>query len=522
LKHFKQIVSAGVMALSLVGIVPLISAALGEDLLPAQSRLGINLSGPVDWNTEHPFVDVFHLSRSWISQMQGQPWGKGPVLELDSRGWIKQLAPNTFAETPVLTGGHAPEGDYVCLYDGDGQVEFGTNSKIVSRQPGRVVVNIDAKKDGTFLQLRRTDPANPVRNIRLVMPGFENTYRAEPFAPDFLNRWRGFNTIRFMDWMDINGSQQREWADRPKPDDANWTVNGIPVEVMIDLCNRLKINPWFCMPHAASDDYIRQFAELVKKRLNPSLKVRLEYSNEVWNGIFLQHTYAEQQARKLGLGATERPWEGAALFYARRAQEIFRIWEDVFGGRERLMRIIAWQAGGGSYWTDQMLLSQQDTARNCDALAIAPYFTFLPEPNGKTLNSDDVAKWTKEHVLDYVETNSLPECIGWIKTQKAVADKYGLKLVCYEAGQHLVGVGGGENNEPLTRLLIAANQDPRMGVIYTKYLDAWRDCGGELMCLFSSVSASSKWGSWGLLEGADETSSPKFDAVLKWNRANLR
>jgi hypothetical protein len=85
-----------------------------------------------------------------------------------------------------------------------------------------------------------------------------------------------------------------------------------------------------------------------------------------------------------------------------------------------------------------------------------------------------------------------------MRTQKAVADKYGLKLVCYEVGQHLVGVGGGENNEDLTKLLIAANHHSRMGGIYTKYLDAWHDLDGGLMCIFSSVATSSKWGSWGL------------------------
>ncbi len=69
---------------------------------------------------------------------------------------------------------------------------------------------------------------------------------------------------------------------------------------------------------------------------------------------------------------------------------------------------------------------------------------------------------------------------------------------------------------------IAANQHPRMGGIYNKYLDAWRELGGDRMCLFSSVSTSSKWGSWGLLEGADENSSPKFDAVAQWNQKNSR
>ena len=46
--------------------------------------------------------------------------------------------------------------------------------------------------------------------------------------------------------------------------------------------------------------------------------------------------------------------------------------------------------------------------------------------------------------------------------------------------------------------------------------------GGDLMCIFSSITTSSKWGSWGLLEGADETASPKLDSVMKWNRGNLR
>ena len=487
----------------------------------SHSRLGINLSGIVDWNTEHPFVDVFRLSRAWISQEQSQPWGQGPKLELDEHGWVKRLDRDCFAETPILTGGHAPVGDYVCLYDGEGEIRFAANSKIVSSALGRIVVHIDASKEGTFLSVRKSNPTNPVRNIRVLVPGFEETYRTELFSPAFLNRWRGFDTIRFMDWMDTNGSKQKDWTDRPKLEDATLSSKGVPVEVMVNLCNGLKVNPWFCMPHLALDEYVRQFAMLVKEKLDPSLKVYIEYSNEVWNGSFEQHRYAEAQAKQMGLGPKERPWEGAAMFYARRSIEIFTIWDQVFGNHSRLVRVVAWQAAGGAYWTDNMLLAQPDTARHCDALAIAPYISFMPSPQNNTLTSDEVATWTVDQVLDRVETKALPECIGWIKTQKAVADKYGLKLICYEAGQHLVGVGGGENNEALTKLLIAANRHPRMGEIYTKYLNAWRDLGGDLMCIFSSVAASSKWGSWGLLEGADDDSAPKFNAIMKWKRTNM-
>ena len=145
---------------------------------PAQSRLGMNLSGIVDWNTEHPFVDVFRLSRQWISQKQGQSWGKGPQLDLDEHGWIRKLGPDCFAETPILTGGHAPAGDYVCLFNGEGQIEFGANSKVVERAAGRLVVTIEGRKAGTFLSIRQTNPQNPVRNIRLIMPGLEKNYRS--------------------------------------------------------------------------------------------------------------------------------------------------------------------------------------------------------------------------------------------------------------------------------------------------------------------------------------------------------
>ena len=141
----------------------------------------------------------------------------------------------------------------------------------------------------------------------MLMPGFERATLPNRSRRCFLKRWRGCNTFRFMDWMDTNGSRQREWADRPKLEDATWSSKGVPVEVMVELCNRLKVNPWFCMPHQATDDYARQFAALVKRELDPTLRVHVEYSNEVWNGIFEQHRLAEEQARKLGLGPERAP-----------------------------------------------------------------------------------------------------------------------------------------------------------------------------------------------------------------------
>jgi hypothetical protein len=524
--HGMTLLRTGILAALLAVLTANARAeAPAGDPAPSTSRLGMNLSGPADWNTEYPFVDVFRLARTWISQKKGAGWGKGPALELDAQGWIKRLEPDCWAETPLCTGGHAPKGEYVCLYEGDGKIGFNSIQRIVDEKPGRIVFETEGK--GFFLKVAETNPEKPVRNIRVLLPGFETTYRDQPFHPVFFKRWAGFNTFRFMDWMETNGSKVAAWEDRPTPERFTWTERGIPLEVMADLCNRLKVNPWFCMPHRATDEFVRKFAEMTKAKLDPSLKVHVEYSNEVWNGMFEQARYAQKKAVELGIGPKERPWEGGCQYYAQRSLEIFAIWEQVFGGKDRLVRVLAWQAASGAYWTDGMLLSKGETAKRADALAIAPYVTMcIPAKSDKAgaLNAEIVAGWSVDQLMDHVEQKALPECLKWIADQKKVADKYGLRLMAYEGGQHLVGVGGGENNEAMTKLFQSANRHPRMGAVYKAYLDGWKAAGGDLFCIFSSVGRWSKWGSWGLAEhyAEMEADQPKLKAVMEWNRGNPR
>ncbi|MGA2254747.1 MAG: hypothetical protein ABSG53_08810, partial [Thermoguttaceae bacterium] len=441
--------------------------------------------------TEFPFVDVFRFSRSWISQRKGQPWGNGPALALDEHGWVKRLETECWAETPLCTieGGHYPSGEYTVLYDGDGQFDASGAAKVASRQLGRLTLMVDASRGGFFLKLLATEPTNYVHNIRVFMPGFEKTCREQPFHPVFLKHWRGMACLRFMDWMETNGSKIRHWSERPTPDDATFLGKGVAFETMIDLANRLKADPWFCMPHLADDDYIRHFAAMVRNRLNPDRKVYVEYSNEVWNGMFPQSQYAGEQGVKLGFA--EKSWEAAWRYTAYRSVQIFKIWEDVLG-RERLVRVLPSQAANP--YISERIVEFQDAYKHADALAIAPYITCNVVPKGKPAE-EEVEKWTVDQALDYMEQKALPESIRWIKGQKRVADKYGLKLVAYEGGQHMVGVAGVENNDAITRLLHAANHHARMGVIYQRCFDAWTDAGGDLFCYFASTSNWSKWGS---------------------------
>ena len=501
------------------------SPALGQARdRAAKPSAGINLAGPADWNTELPFVDAFRLSRPWISQREGAAWGQGPELSLDDRGYVTALEPGCFAETLVLTidSGRYPKGRYTLLYDGTGEFAFnGSGAKIVEKVPGRIVVDVSGS-GAVFIQLRGVDADDYPTNIRFLMPGFEESYEAEPFHPIFLARWQGMAAIRFMDWMETNNSEVETWDDRPAVDDATW-AHGIPLEVMIDLANRLDADAWFCMPHLADDDYVRRFAEQTKADLEPGRVAYVEYSNEVWNGQFAQQRYAGDRGLELGIG--NEHWDAGWHYYSRRSVEIFGIWSEAFGEEtgDRVVRVLATQAANP--WVSGQIVDYDvngsPAGEQADALAIAPYFGMNVRPTGgdaENPSADMMQDWTADDVLAHLRDRALPASIEWIRGNKEQADRYGLALICYEAGQHAVGIQGGENDETITALFHAANRSEGMGELYDAYLSAWQEQGGGLMCLFSSVSTFGKWGSWGLAEHYDDRPADygKYASVIRW------
>lgn len=486
-------------------------------------RLGINLAGPCDWNTELPFVDLMRFSRAWSPQKKGLPFGAGPALDLDDHGYPTWLPEGAWAESPLLSFGRHPwpSGNYTVIYKGRGKLSFGASSKgIVEESPGRMVVTLDSAKGDLHLSILETDPANPVRDIHVIMPGLEKSWRSDPWSPLFLGRWKGVACIRFMDFMATNNSAIRTWTDRPRVEDATYAGRGVPLELLLDLSNRLHADPWFCIPHMASDDFVRNFAGMVHEKLAPSLKAHIEYSNEVWNPGFAQHKYAAEKG--LALGLTKDPSEAAWLYTSKRSVEIFRIFEQVFGGTERLVRVLPAQSGNP--FMASKILEFENAARHADALAIAPYVGLVVGVTADRytpLTADEVSHWDVPQVLDRLREKSLPDAIESMREFRELAASHGLDLVAYEGGQHLVGVRGAENNAALTELFMQTNADPGMGTIYTRMLEAWQQSGGSLFCHFSSVSKWTKWGSWGALQFFDDdpAASPKLAALVTWAKA---
>jgi len=165
-------------------------------------------------------------------------------------------------------------------------------------------------------------------------------------------------------------------------------------------------------------------------------------------------------------------------------------------------------------------LKNSSARRRANAIAIAPYISLNVKTESKPSQAE-VREWSVDDVFDYIEKVALPSAIKAMSASKKLADSVGMRLIAYEGGQHLVGVGEPVNDEQLTRLLIAANRDPRMGDVYKRYLEAWDRISGDLMVMFASMQVPGKWGSWGLKESEvqPDDDAHKFKATMDWINA---
>lgn len=504
------------LPLLLILIIIVSGPAVAQNAPNALSPMGINLSSVTYWSPELVFVDLFKRSQPWQSKLKGHSKKRGNDLVLTNKGELIGLHPDQRAESIIIReDGHYPAGNYLCLYEGGGEIEFKFDAVVKRRSPGRILLHVNPSDDGMLMAIKETYPEDPIRNIRIILPEFENSYQDHPFHPDFLKRWVRFKVIRFMDWMETNNSGIVTWADRPVPDmQTQGGKRGVALEYMILLANILKADPWFCMPHKASYNYVHNFAMMVKKKLDPDLKIYVEYTNEAWNDQFDQSDYCRKMGRKMSLSSD--PVKAKLFFYAKRSMDIFKIWGSVFGGSKRLVRVLGSQYDNP--WISRQILNYENAWQQADALAVAPYF-------GQKLGSPK----QKERVLGMSVENILDFCLEDIRqnhqklsAHQSEAGPHGLDLIAYEGGQHLSGRHGVENDKIVTYLFNEANRHPRMKDLYQYDLSEWKRAGGKLFVAFASMSRYSKWGSWGLLEHMDQNheTAPKFQGVIEFIENN--
>jgi|SRR5579863_50434 len=519
--------------------------AQGATSSNSQSPLGINLARIAYWSTEIPFLDLMHMPKQWITHTKSDdPWdtNEEQYLDLDSDGWPKSLTavndpkPQQFTSVGVVLSyhlsatpnGYYPSGRYEVLYEGQGTLTYGFDASLVSRSAGRDVIDIaQASASGIDVRIITTDPkrnGNYLRNVRVVKAESADALaHGQLFNPAFLKLLQNFRALRFMDWFATNGSPLASWSGRPLPSNAFWgSPKGVPIEVAVQLANTLSADPWLNVPHRADDDYIRQMALLVHGQLGPGQKVYVELSNEVWNGIFPQYDYAVSQGRNLWPGqpgaaggyAWNRSW------YGMRVAQMCDIWKSVWGADGgRVVCILAAQASSTEDAIDALTCrywrGAPCSAHNVDAVAIAPYFGFKV-PSAWTAQPDGGLNALFQSLYSQNDPSipakgSLAQASQWEASYRTALAAYKLPLIAYEAGQSFANGSAALNN-----LYFAANRDPRMRAAYMSYLGQWKANGGQLMLLYSDVSAFDESGSWGALESIMQTTDPLSSAPPKW------
>jgi hypothetical protein len=548
------------------GLLVMPSMALGANSIPPRLPIGMNLSAITDWETGFPFRNLMWGARLWMTRNvrgDGQ-WDTATINQilLDENGYPLELPAKVkgFEQLQtvftILPNARAP-GRYVLLYEGEGDIEGMLNTHILTRSPGRLLLEMrNARSDLNSpnpeqlegIRIIRSKRGNHVRNIRIVALADEDIDLVQdPFLPEFLAFCRPFHALRFMDWMNTNGSLEKEWSHRKKRSfytmagaggDADKIYGagvapsqyllsgGVAIEVCIELCNKLGVDAWFNVPHRANDEYIKRFAQLVKDRLDPRLKVYCEFSNEIWNWGFIQSSWmmrSEIAAAPLEAQGLN-PWTDKAKRQGKdhpeRAGSLFRrcfaIWEKVFSGadRRRLVRVCAVQHD----WPDTARRTLKYCMEHGGVDAIAPAGYVAPR-------QDEYARWkergaalTADEVIAEMKNVFLRDTTKWTREIAAFARSFNVALLTYEGGQHLQPEG--QQETPYMPALLAAQRHPGMYELYIQNLRLHEEVGCKLFCAFSSVGRHGKrWGSWGHAEyyGQPLSETPKLRALLDMN-----
>ena len=501
-------------------------------------QFGTNLSGLVDYGTELPFVDLMHNARQWYTKDNGNPadpFDSGHANELTYRpdGYpthVPQVIDSSVFEQRVvtiwaITDGWPAGAGYTILWEGTGELSFwGGYSNLEQTDPHRIIFDFLNPINNVFeMTIVTSDINDPIRNIRMLMPGTETTYETEPFYSLWLEKLSIFPSVRFMDWGTTNSWGQPDnwtwddpslfgWDDRAQMNHYTWaTEKGIPYEMMIRLLNDFDLDGWVCVPHRASNEYIENMAELFRDNLETERHLTIEYSNEIWNWIFGQTHWLN----KYGCESQNTSWPEGIVPYV---QNCLDIWSTVFENEmDRITRV----AGVQISWQDvSNRIVNNLTAGSFDA--ITPTFYFGLTEDGDTALDNLGGNATTADVAFYAR-QGMEATKVWLTEQKdELADPLGVPMIFYEGGQHITPHPFGE--EPTyAQALLDIQRDTSMYNMYNEWFDFLRTLqeGDEPLQLmnFSFVAGlSARYGSWGILETMDQDTAiipaPKYAAIL--------
>lgn len=518
------------------------------------------------------------------------------------------------------TKGGTGVGKWVVTWKGNADIRLNDASSFVAAESsgastgslldGRRVYQVGAKDRGGNITVEAVN--TPVTDLKVWLPdpadptnrSLENS--GQFWHPDFLGNLYelDFAFLRFMDWGATNQSPLVDWADRrlpdfvpqygelnrrsPAPGYAGDRKTGIAYEYMVALANATDTDLWICVPHMATDAFVTNLANLIRygsdgvnaytstqaspvyPPLKSNLKVWVEYSNEIWSGgnSFPQGNWAQAQATALGISKPQ--------FNARRASQVWRIFQQQFGGSARTVRVAAIFTASDSYTLpfltelrdygatlspavapdvvspttyfgngiQNWAYEQANLARGSDKqwfhtpedfvhqtstgatrpvsvplLATEPYWT---SPELAEQQAATFAEWRRRIFSGSTLEGGGPDATGTgggfsgtLRDDILAIFGHRLPIVAYEGGPSISTDSmdaGDTRDDGVTNFICALNRLPEFADIYRIQLNMARAKGLYTHGMFVDVSAFGRYGQWGHREYQDQ---PFLEAV-KW------
>jgi hypothetical protein len=523
------------------------AAALpGAYIVPA--NVGVNVEGVVDYSVSQPFVDAMRQSRPWGNPSSPYDQAVAQGGHIDANGW-----PTVDAGVLVLccigADGSAADpgsasslgGTYSLTFSGSATVGIPIGSATVSNyaynattNASTALVTFSPTSSGDALYLSFTGskrtPASPigsgVTNVRLIRPQFAPngarwwTSAAQKFTDPFLATLSSYTTLRFMDWSATNNSPVTDWSDRTPGSYATaqrqilvnkaWQPTGASWEDAIALANQTNEDMWINIPAQATDDYVRHLAILIHGSLKPVLHVYVEYSNEVWNGIFAQFQY------NLGIANTQA--QSNPAYKANCSSSDQYRWGQCRVA-ERLMQIandFAKVDGSVAIGTTirPVFATQEDQtyflggALNYIAKTYGPpasfFYGIAQAPYWEGDQSLD--NQTESQELQGAATNLRATVPSSTLDFTAYAVAYGLHNFTYEGGPGMSGT-------PSLAAKVSANTDPQMGSQVTTALRYFFTRGGDMFVYYNNTGQYGQYGMWGTTPDVLDRATPKIAAI---------
>ena len=380
-----------------------------------------------------------------------------------------------------------------------------------------------------------------ITDLKIMCPSTLGATQSFPdtqkFDANTLTQIAKFDGIRFMDAVLANSNQQVVWGDRMIPTYASYGSSmpytkpavacGMPWEDVGALANAVKaLNSNFktvmiSLPVLADDTYIANALTTIRDTLDPSIVLRIELSNELWNfGLYFQQYHYNLEQAAIEAATPQRAilnYDGNAggleLSCRRqglRSHEIGAIAKQVFGSSfdARVKVVIQWQQADANAtgtricdFIDSHIPYDESIRKNLEFGASAYY---NPDSNATNLTIDQVWDSGTFNVANWEALT-----VDSAKTAAYAYPTGDLPWISYEGGT-AVDVQG---LTPTQNAQI--NYDQRIVNKIVEHHHARTDYGGSWLFYFFLDLQNNRSNPWMFQASAFTANDPKTNAIVQ-------